>query len=58
LVEELWPHILLEVMVVMSHHSHHFAMLGGLTLLMCGLHPPFTLSEAQHHLFGKKGQGA
>jgi hypothetical protein len=38
-VEKQWPRILLEVMVVMAHHSRRFAMPGGLTLLMCRLRP-------------------
>jgi hypothetical protein len=32
-IKEQWPHILLEVMVVMARHSCYFAMPGGLMLL-------------------------
>jgi hypothetical protein len=48
LVEEWWPHILLEVVVVMAHHSCRFATPGGLTLLIAL--SPLVVSG----LFGKK----
>jgi hypothetical protein len=54
-IEEWWPHILPEVVVMMAHHPRSFATPGGLPFLMCGL---LAVSEELRKLFGKKGRGA
>jgi hypothetical protein len=45
-----------EIVGVMAHLPCYLTTPGGLTLLTCGLGPPFTLSEVLHDLGGKKAE--